>query len=804
MGSVEAQLGSTPEPTEKGVGAWPFLLISVILVLSISFEILKESVEHHTPKEFEPITDAFFGELATLGFIGAIAFTLTYNFDSDCEGTCTVMQHLSDRFLGEPGELQEIFELLHFMLFAVSVVFIFAVLALLCMTLQNAAKYTTLEGTINKATAEAANKTRKRVEQRRLSSSSGSRSRSPSKKPRGSSASSPDRRGSPTRHASQTHDPLALQNTIRNYEHEREARKESEDSLMRSGAPSSPGTPNHPALAGLLSWGHIKNVDGLMSVPQTTPWFIGTMFEHWLKSPEMYMAEYFRLRHRFIDDEQESVSVSIPHDFDYGKYLKKTLAHSYAHIIEISPVDWGVLWMVMGMIYSIYFFNPNSALYIFALFEAALLLLSCKVLTKIMHIRSQLLSPTALGPPVRAPLRGHYAPPSLDLIDETSTSTRAAENRGTAGLILNTTDLVAPTAVPPTPQSDNNKDKSLSAKTGVTLAPPPYLKLKYQFHNGTAWHQRLKAVLYGKTVNRHQSLFWMGAHGVTVIFHMIKLVLFASVVNMAVLMVNVRPQIMDLQIALPLRYLLLVAGMIVPMITLVIMPVTIGYLNIITSIETMKKEGLLVEVIKAQKYEKHQQALDVLKSLQFFMHKIEMLAKGGGGGIHASSGADVSNVFEEYCKDPATKGVVEEFQTLFIEFDKDKSGAIERDELGALLECMGQQKSEDELDRLFNLMDADGSQDVDFEEFCVVMLANRKNSLDPLAMAEKMYLHFDVDGDGQVSPDEMIEAFQNLGDNWDVDSIHSFLFAMDADGSGTIEKQEFITFVTGFLTENND
>jgi len=35
-----------------------------------------------------------------------------------------------------------------------------------------------------------------------------------------------------------------------------------------------------------------------------------------------------------------SVSVSIPHDFDYGKYLKKTLAHSYAHIIEISPVDW--------------------------------------------------------------------------------------------------------------------------------------------------------------------------------------------------------------------------------------------------------------------------------------------------------------------------------------------------------------------------------------------------------------------------------------------------------------------------------
>jgi len=38
---------------------------------------------------------------------------------------------------------------------------------------------------------------------------------------------------------------------------------------------------------------------------------------------------------------------------------------------------------------------------------------------------------------------------------------------------------------------------------------------------------------------------------------------------------------------------------------------------------------------------------------------------------------------------------------------------------------MGQQKSEDELDRLFNLMDADGSQDVDFEEFCVVSVLQR-------------------------------------------------------------------------------
>jgi hypothetical protein len=61
---------------------------------------------HRPQEDFEPITDAFFSELATLGFIGAIVFALTYNYDSSCEGACSVMQRLSLQVLGEPMELQ--------------------------------------------------------------------------------------------------------------------------------------------------------------------------------------------------------------------------------------------------------------------------------------------------------------------------------------------------------------------------------------------------------------------------------------------------------------------------------------------------------------------------------------------------------------------------------------------------------------------------------------------------------------------------------------------------------------------------
>ncbi len=55
----------------------------------------------------------------------------------------------------------------------------------------------------------------------------------------------------------------------------------------------------------------------------------------------------------------ECVQHTIPHDFNFGLYLKKTLAHSYSHIIEISAIDWGILWFFMGLLYTAYFAFPK-------------------------------------------------------------------------------------------------------------------------------------------------------------------------------------------------------------------------------------------------------------------------------------------------------------------------------------------------------------------------------------------------------------------------------------------------------------
>mmetsp|Transcript_24965 Transcript_24965/g.82262 ORF Transcript_24965/g.82262 Transcript_24965/m.82262 type:complete len:209 (+) Transcript_24965:1525-2151(+) len=202
------------------------------------------------------------------------------------------------------------------------------------------------------------------------------------------------------------------------------------------------------------------------------------------------------------------------------------------------------------------------------------------------------------------------------------------------------------------------------------------------------------------------------------------------------------------------------------------MPLTIQTLNLVTNIEHMKSEKILVEVIKHQKFQKQRKVMQMLSSLQFFIDKAEAFAtESATSGAAEGSAAhtlfkanEVKSSFEKLINNRKTRHMVDDLRELFSSFDQDNSGAIEREELGQLLQCMGQSKSEDEVDRLFNLMDADGSGDVDFEEFCIVILHNRetKKSLDPRSIAERMWKLFDKDGDGSICPDEMLEAFTTL------------------------------------------
>ena len=233
------------------------------------------------------------------------------------------------------------------------------------------------------------------------------------------------------------------------------------------------------------------------------------------------------------------------------------------------------------------------------------------------------------------------------------------------------------------------------------------------------------------------------------------------------------------------------------------MPGTMGYLNLVTSVETMKDEHAIVDVISRQKNERQEKAKQVLKTLTFLLDQaaVQKVADDGITEIER----DVHAQFEELKKHPSSRAKIQELREVYQAFDVDGSGSIDMEELGPLLDCMGQKKSQSEIERLFNLMDADGSNDVDFEEFATVMMAEKiARKVDAHAIAEKIFQHFDPNGDGTVSPDEMVAAFLRIGKNWNVDDVLEFLREVDHDGSGSIEKDELIFFVSSVLNESND
>ena len=66
------------------------------------------------------------------------------------------------------------------------------------------------------------------------------------------------------------------------------------------------------------------------------------------------------------------------------------------------------------------------------------------------------------------------------------------------------------------------------------------------------------------------------------------------------------------------------------------------------------------------------------------------------------------------------------FREVFDLVDKDKSGAIEMEEVEELTQLLGMDLTRDEVELLVREIDKDGNGEVDFEEFLLVMAGGEK------------------------------------------------------------------------------
>ena len=135
---------------------------------------------------------------------------------------------------------------------------------------------------------------------------------------------------------------------------------------------------------------------------------------------------------------------------------------------------------------------------------------------------------------------------------------------------------------------------------------------------------------------------------------------------------------------------------------------------------------------------------------------------------------------------------IENCRVAFEKFDKDGSGSISDWELRAMLQSMGQDPSDEELFDMIAAVDEDGSGEIDFGEFCMV-IANQKAASDARndesdTIDAFIALGGAADKTGQVSADKLRSIIKDFGLTIDIERL---IREVDTDHSGFIDYQEF-------------
>lgn len=129
-------------------------------------------------------------------------------------------------------------------------------------------------------------------------------------------------------------------------------------------------------------------------------------------------------------------------------------------------------------------------------------------------------------------------------------------------------------------------------------------------------------------------------------------------------------------------------------------------------------------------------------------------------------------------------------------------GYIEASMVGAILQMLGHELSPERLEEIIKEVDADGSGELEFEEF--VQLAAQFLSEDEVEDAAAMeaelkeaFRLYDKEGNGYITTDVLREILKELDDKISAEDLDMMIAEIDSDGSGTVDFDEFMEVMTG-------
>ncbi|KRT86055.1 HLH domain-containing protein [Oryctes borbonicus] len=140
-------------------------------------------------------------------------------------------------------------------------------------------------------------------------------------------------------------------------------------------------------------------------------------------------------------------------------------------------------------------------------------------------------------------------------------------------------------------------------------------------------------------------------------------------------------------------------------------------------------------------------------------------------------------------------------QTTFNSFDLEKKGSIPVEMIGQILDMLGHQQTSDELAAIILEIDEDQNGFVDFEEFAHLaarFLAEEEEDTEAILRELKdAFRIYDKEGLGFITTDLLREILKELDDKITPTDLDQMIEEIDADGSGTVDWDEFKTMMIG-------
>ena len=133
-----------------------------------------------------------------------------------------------------------------------------------------------------------------------------------------------------------------------------------------------------------------------------------------------------------------------------------------------------------------------------------------------------------------------------------------------------------------------------------------------------------------------------------------------------------------------------------------------------------------------------------------------------------------------------------QFKRVFDRHDRDLTGTIGEDELGSIMESLGQNCTNAEVMDMINVIDLDGNGKIDFPDFLVMMLTfslsfGDADDEDIFEEIKYAFNTFDGDGSGDISVRDLrLIAEAMSGDRVDPEVVDELIMEADIDDDGQV------------------